>query len=45
VPGRNIITGSLWIAALGFILALELWALAGPDFCLPWPLTGMVCGA
>jgi quinol-cytochrome oxidoreductase complex cytochrome b subunit len=45
VPGRNIITGSLWIAALGFILALELWALAGPEFCLPWPLTGMVCGA
>ena len=45
VPGRNIITGTLWIAALGFILALELWALAGPDFCLPWPLTGQVCGA
>jgi quinol-cytochrome oxidoreductase complex cytochrome b subunit len=45
VPGRNVITGTLWIGALGFILALELWALAGPDFCLPWPLTGMVCGA
>jgi quinol-cytochrome oxidoreductase complex cytochrome b subunit len=45
VPGRNIITGSLWIASLGFILALELWALAGPDFCIPWPLTGFVCGA
>jgi quinol-cytochrome oxidoreductase complex cytochrome b subunit len=45
VPGRNIITGALWIGALAFILALELWALAGPDFCLPWPLTGMVCGA
>jgi len=45
VPGRNIITGALWIASLGFILLLELWALAGPDFCLPWPLTGMVCGA
>ncbi len=45
VPGRNIITGTLWIAALGFILALELWALAGPDFCIPWPLTGLVCGA
>jgi quinol-cytochrome oxidoreductase complex cytochrome b subunit len=45
VPGRNIITGTIWIASLGFILALELWALAGPDFCLPWPLTGMVCGA
>jgi quinol-cytochrome oxidoreductase complex cytochrome b subunit len=45
VPGRNVITGTLWIGALGFILALELWALAGPEFCLPWPLTGMVCGA
>ncbi len=45
VPGRNIITGTLWIAALGFILALELWALGGPDFCIPWPLTGLVCGA
>jgi quinol-cytochrome oxidoreductase complex cytochrome b subunit len=45
VPGRNIISGALWIASLGFILLLELWALAGPDFCLPWPLTGMVCGA
>jgi quinol-cytochrome oxidoreductase complex cytochrome b subunit len=45
VPGRNIITGTIWIASLGIILALELWALAGPDFCIPWPLTGMVCGA
>lgn len=45
VPGRNIITGTVWIAALGFILALELWALAGPLFCIPWPLTGLVCGA
>lgn len=45
VPGRNIITGTIWIASLGFILALELWALAGPEFCIPWPLTGMVCGA
>jgi quinol-cytochrome oxidoreductase complex cytochrome b subunit len=45
VPGRNIITGTIWIASLGIILALELWALAGPEFCIPWPLTGMVCGA
>lgn len=45
VPGRNIITGAIWIASLGVILLLELWALAGPDFCLPWPLTGLVCGA
>src|SRR5258708_36147844 len=45
VPRRNIITGTLWIAALGFILALEQCALAGPDFCLPWPLTGQRCGA
>jgi len=45
VPGRNVVTGTFWIASLGFILALELWALAGPTFCIPWPLTGLVCGA
>lgn len=45
VPGRNIITGTIWIASLAFIALLELWALAGPDFCIPWPLTGLVCGA
>jgi quinol-cytochrome oxidoreductase complex cytochrome b subunit len=45
VPGRNVITGTIWIASLGFILALELWALAGPEFCIPWPLTGWVCGS
>jgi quinol-cytochrome oxidoreductase complex cytochrome b subunit len=45
VPGRNAITGTLWIASLSFILLLELWALAGPEFCLWWPLTGQVCGA
>ena len=45
VPGRNIITGTIWIASLAFIALLELWALAGPEFCIPWPLTGLVCGA
>jgi hypothetical protein len=45
VPGRNIISGTIWIVSLGFIAALTLWALGGPTFCLPWPLTGLVCGA
>jgi quinol-cytochrome oxidoreductase complex cytochrome b subunit len=45
VPGRNIISGTIWILSLGFIVALTLWALGGPTFCLPWPLTGLVCGA
>jgi hypothetical protein len=29
VPGRNIITGTIWILALGFIVMLEFWALSG----------------
>jgi quinol-cytochrome oxidoreductase complex cytochrome b subunit len=44
VPGRNIYTGTLWVLFLLMILGLTLWALAGPNFCLPW-LTGEVCGA
>jgi quinol-cytochrome oxidoreductase complex cytochrome b subunit len=45
VPGRNIITGTIWIIALGFIALLTLWALAGPTFCLPWIVNSPVCGA
>src|SRR3984893_6462068 len=44
VPGRNVITGTGWVLFLPFIDWLTLWALAGPQFCLPW-LTGHVCGA
>ena len=44
VPGRNIYTGTIWVLFLLTILGLTLWALAGPDFCLPW-FTGDVCGA
>jgi quinol-cytochrome oxidoreductase complex cytochrome b subunit len=45
VPGRNIITSLVWIGGLGVVVLLTLWALAGPTFCVPWPLTGLVCGA
>jgi quinol-cytochrome oxidoreductase complex cytochrome b subunit len=45
VPGRNIITGSVFVGALVIIALLELWALAGPDFCLPWFVNSPVCGA
>ncbi len=44
VPGRNIITGTIFVAGLAFVAFLTLWALAGPNFCLPY-LTGPVCGA
>jgi len=44
VPGRNIITGTIFVAGLVFVAFLTLWALAGPNFCLPY-LTGPVCGA
>jgi quinol-cytochrome oxidoreductase complex cytochrome b subunit len=45
VPGRNIITGTIWVIALAFIALLTLWALAGPLFCLPWIVNSPVCGA
>ena len=45
VPGRNIITGTVFVAALVIIALLELWALAGPQFCLPWFVNSPVCGA
>lgn len=45
VPGRNIITGTVFVASLAFIALLELWALAGPQFCLPWFVNSPVCGA
>jgi len=45
VPGRNIITGTAFVLALLSIALLELWALAGPGFCLPWFVNSPVCGA
>jgi quinol-cytochrome oxidoreductase complex cytochrome b subunit len=44
-PGKNIITGTIFVAALVGIALLELWALAGPQFCLPWFVNSPVCGA
>jgi quinol-cytochrome oxidoreductase complex cytochrome b subunit len=44
VPGRNIITGTVFVLGLAFIAWLTLWALLGPGFCLPY-FTGPVCGA
>ncbi|MFI4971896.1 MAG: hypothetical protein WCC30_06360 [Candidatus Dormiibacterota bacterium] len=45
VPGRNIITGTGWVIFLGIIAGLTLWALAGPQFCIPWFINSPVCGA
>lgn len=45
VPGRNIITGTGWVIFLGTIAVLTLWALAGPQFCVPWFINSPVCGA
>lgn len=44
VPGKNIITGTVFVLGLAFIAFLTFWALAGPGFCLPY-FTGPVCGA
>ena len=45
VPGRNIITGTVFVAGLAIVALLTLWALAGPTFCLPWFINNPVCGA
>jgi quinol-cytochrome oxidoreductase complex cytochrome b subunit len=45
VPGRNIITGTIFVAGLALIAWLTLWALLGPQFCLPWIVNSPVCGA
>jgi quinol-cytochrome oxidoreductase complex cytochrome b subunit len=45
VPGRNVITGTAWLVFLGIIAVLTLWALAGPQFCVPWFINNPVCGA
>ena len=45
VPGRNIITGAGWVIFLAIIALLTLWALAGPQACIPWFINSPVCGA
>jgi quinol-cytochrome oxidoreductase complex cytochrome b subunit len=45
VPGRNVYTGTGWVLFLAFIALLTLWALAGPQVCLPWIINSPVCGA
>jgi quinol-cytochrome oxidoreductase complex cytochrome b subunit len=45
VPGRNVITGSIFVGGLAIVALLTLWALAGPQFCLPWIINSPVCGA
>ena len=45
VPGRNVITGTIWVVGLGIVALLTLWALAGPQFCVPWFINNPVCGA
>jgi hypothetical protein len=38
VPGRNVITGTIWILSLGFIVLLTFWSLAG------WTILGIQGG-
>jgi quinol-cytochrome oxidoreductase complex cytochrome b subunit len=45
VPGRNLITGTGYVILLAIVALLTLWALAGPQFCLPWIVNSPVCGA
>ena len=45
VPGRNIFTGTVFVAGLAIVALLTLWALAGPGFCLLWFINSPVCGA
>jgi quinol-cytochrome oxidoreductase complex cytochrome b subunit len=47
VPGHNWITGTLFCLFIAWILGLTFFALAGPNFCIPWPFFGIgtICGA
>jgi len=45
VPGRNFITGTGFVIFLAIIALLTLWALAGPQACVPWFINSPVCGA
>ena len=44
VPGKNAVTGTLWLIGLGAIAVLTLWTLLGPGACIPWFFNGPVCG-
>jgi quinol-cytochrome oxidoreductase complex cytochrome b subunit len=43
-PRRNVITGTMWLAGLGVIGLLTLWAVLWPQLCIAWPINGPVCG-
>jgi len=45
VPGRNVFTGTIFVIGLALVALLTLWALAGPQFCVPWFINSPVCGA
>jgi quinol-cytochrome oxidoreductase complex cytochrome b subunit len=45
VPGRIVITGTVFVVGLLLVALLQLWALAGPTSCLPWFINSPVCGA
>ena len=44
VPGKNMLTGGLWLGGLTTLALLTLWVLLGPDTCIPWFFNGPVCG-
>ena len=44
VPKRNVFTGTIWMAGLGIIGLLTLWAALVPQLCIPWFTNGPVCG-
>jgi len=44
VPGKNVVTGTLWLLGLGTVALLTLWTLLGPGACIPWFFNGPVCG-
>lgn len=44
VPKRNVITRSIWVAGLSLIGLLTIWSAFSPEICVPWPLTGPICG-
>src|SRR5579864_502429 len=44
VPGRNLVTATMWLGAITVIAALTIWALLPPQACIPWFFNGPVCG-
>ena len=43
VPGRNLITGTIFVLGLGTIGLLTIWAMLA-QVCVPWLINGPVCG-